>query len=87
VEAIVYVYPAIRPDTIAMPFGQGHTALGRFAENRGANPARLFPIRFNDSGDLAYAGVKVDIKKTGRQRQLARMESALGVYGDGMKEH
>jgi hypothetical protein len=25
VEAPVYLYPAIRPDTIAMPFGQGHT--------------------------------------------------------------
>ncbi|MGB8981118.1 MAG: molybdopterin-dependent oxidoreductase, partial [Anaerolineales bacterium] len=28
VEAPVYLYPAIRPDTIAMPFGQGHTAYG-----------------------------------------------------------
>ena len=26
-EASVYRYPAIRPDTIAMPFGQGHTRL------------------------------------------------------------
>ena len=28
VEASVYLYPAIRPDTIAIPFGQGHTAYG-----------------------------------------------------------
>ncbi|MBK7451188.1 MAG: hypothetical protein IPJ47_17995 [Anaerolineales bacterium] len=33
VQAFVYLYPAIRPDTIAMPFGQGHTAFGRYAEN------------------------------------------------------
>ncbi len=39
VEAPVYLYPAIRPDTIAMPFGQGHTAYGRYAQGRGANPA------------------------------------------------
>ena len=34
-------YPAIRPDVIAMPFGQGHTQFGRYATNRGANPAVL----------------------------------------------
>lgn len=37
------LYPAIRPDVIAMPFGQGHTAYGRYAKNRGANAALLFP--------------------------------------------
>jgi anaerobic selenocysteine-containing dehydrogenase len=37
------LYPAIRPDVIAMPFGQGHTGYGRYATNRGANPAILNP--------------------------------------------
>jgi anaerobic selenocysteine-containing dehydrogenase len=37
------LYPAIRPDVIAMPFGQGHTAYGRYATNRGANPVVLNP--------------------------------------------
>jgi anaerobic selenocysteine-containing dehydrogenase len=37
------IYPAIRPDVIAMPFGQGHTAYGRYAQNRGVNPASLSP--------------------------------------------
>ncbi len=40
-EVPVYMYPAIRPDTIAIPFGQGHTAYGRYAEKRGVNPADL----------------------------------------------
>ncbi|HQU37508.1 MAG TPA: molybdopterin dinucleotide binding domain-containing protein, partial [Anaerolineales bacterium] len=31
VEVAVYEYPAIHPEVIAMPFGQGHTAYGRFA--------------------------------------------------------
>lgn len=34
-------YPAIRPDVIAMPFGQGHSRYGRYATNRGANPVAL----------------------------------------------
>ena len=38
VEAAVYLYPAIHPEVIAMPFGQGHTAYGRYAQGRGSNP-------------------------------------------------
>ena len=37
------LYPAIRPDVIAMPYGQGHTALSRYSKDRGANPAVLDP--------------------------------------------
>jgi anaerobic selenocysteine-containing dehydrogenase len=81
VQASVYRYPAIRPDTIAMPFGQGHTAYGRYAQNRGANLAKLLGTRVNAAGDLALASVKVKIEKTGQQVTLARFESHLGVYG------
>jgi anaerobic selenocysteine-containing dehydrogenase len=81
VEASVYKYPAIRPDTIAMPFGQGHTAYGRFAGGRGANPADLFGTAVNEAGDLAFAGLKVNVEKTGRKRPLSRLEGVLGVYG------
>jgi len=81
VQVSVYRYPAIRPDTIAMPFGQGHTAYGRYAQNRGANLAKLLGTRVNAAGDLALASVKVKIEKTGRQVTLARFESHLGVYG------
>jgi anaerobic selenocysteine-containing dehydrogenase len=85
IEASVYQYPAIRPDTVAIPFGQGHTALGRYAEGRGVNPATLVSLKFNQAGDLAFAATKVKIEKTGRQRPLARLESIMGVYGDGLK--
>ena len=81
VEASVYKYPAIRPDTIAMPFGQGHTAYGQFAKGRGVNPADLFGTSVNEAGDLAFAGLKVRVEKTGKKRQLSRFESMLGVYG------
>jgi formylmethanofuran dehydrogenase subunit D len=81
VEAPVYKYPAIRPDTIAMPFGQGHTAYGIYAQGRGVNPADLIGAHFNEAGDLAFAGMKVNIEKTGKKRELARMEGKLGVYG------
>lgn len=82
VEASVYRYPAIRPDVVAVPFGQGHEALGRYAAGRGSNPARLLGAQTNAAGDLVFAGVKVKIEKTGKKRELARKESILGVYGE-----
>ena len=81
IQASVYKYPAIRPDTIAIPFGQGHTAYGRYAEGRGANPADLLGLTYNGAGDLAFASMKVSVKKTGKKRELARLESKLGAYG------
>jgi anaerobic selenocysteine-containing dehydrogenase len=79
-EAVVYRYPAIRRDTIAVPFGQGHTAYGRYAKERGFNPALLFNLKINGAGDLAYASTLVKIEKTGRRRQLSRLEGRIGVY-------
>jgi anaerobic selenocysteine-containing dehydrogenase len=81
VQASVYQYPAIRPDVIAIPFGQGHTAYGRYAEGRGINPADLFSLTYNEAGDLAFASTKVSIKKVGTTHELARLESKIGVYG------
>lgn len=86
IEAPVYLYPAIRPDVIAMPFGQGHTAYGRYAQGRGANPTDLLGAHFNEAGDLAFAGMKVRIENTGRKQPLSRLESRIGVYGEGMGE-
>ncbi len=80
-EASVYKYPAIRPDTVAIPFGQGHAAYGQFAAGRGVNPADLLGARFNEAGDLTFAGVKVKVEKTGKKRALSRLEGVLGVYG------
>jgi anaerobic selenocysteine-containing dehydrogenase len=86
VEVPVYLYPAIRPDTIAIPFGQGHAAYGRYASGRGVNPADLISLTFNEAGDLAFAGVKVRLEKADRVQVLSRLESKMGVYGEGLGE-
>lgn len=85
-EASVYRYPAIRPEVIGIPFGQGHSAYGRYATGRGANPASLLGLKLNGSGDLAFAGTRVKIERTGRKRALSRFESRIGVYGEGLQE-
>jgi anaerobic selenocysteine-containing dehydrogenase len=82
IEVPVYRYPAIRPDTIAVPFGQGHTAYGRFAKDRGVNLANLLGKKGNSTGDLAVTTLKIKISRTGKKQTLARMEGKLGVYGN-----
>jgi len=82
IEAVIYRYPAIRPDTIAIPFGQGHTGYGRYAQGRGANPAQLLSLKLNGADDLAFGATKVRLEKTGRKQILTRLESRMGVYGE-----
>jgi anaerobic selenocysteine-containing dehydrogenase len=80
-QVSVYKYPAIRPDTIAIPFGQGHSAYGQFAEGRGVNPFDLLGAAFNEAGDLALVGMKVKVERTGKTQPLSRLEGVIGVYG------
>ena len=77
-EVPLYVYPAIPPDVVAMPTGQGHTYMGRYAERRGANPLSILaPITDQDTGALATGATRVRITKTGRQYRLPRLEGAV----------
>ena len=69
VEAPVYLYPAIRPDVIAMPFGQGHTAFGQICPGIAGPTLPISWVRISmKQGDLAFAGMKVKIEKTGRKQ-------------------
>jgi len=39
----------------------------------------------NGAGDLAFAATKVELRRTGRTYELARLESRIGVYGEGLE--
>lgn len=83
IEAPVYVFPAIRPDTVAIPFGQGHSDYGRYARKRGSSPMQLIGMELDDSGtSLAWANVRVKITKTGEDKALAVLESTVGQAKD-----
>jgi anaerobic selenocysteine-containing dehydrogenase len=73
IEAPVYTFPAIRPDTIAIPLGQGHTDCGRYARERGSNAMQLV------GGDLNWAAVRIKISNTGKRVPVAMFESKTGV--------
>ncbi|MCX7623687.1 MAG: molybdopterin-dependent oxidoreductase [Thermomicrobium sp.] len=81
VELPVYVNPAGQPGIVAIPFGQGHTAFGRYAEGRGLNPlAIVAPQSDPDAGTLAWCATRCRLEKTGRRTRLARFEGMVPAF-------
>ena len=71
VELPAHLSGGVRPGTVAVPIGQGHTAYGRYAEGRGANPIPLLPPEPEaPSGGLPWIATRVTVKPTGRRHQL-----------------
>jgi anaerobic selenocysteine-containing dehydrogenase len=80
IEAPVYIYPAIRPDTVAIPLGQGHSDYGRYGRERGSNPLLLIGADTDSLGhNLAWATLRASITPTGKKQALATFENTTGV--------
>ncbi len=72
-RAPVYIYPAIMPDVVAMPIGQGHSEYGRYAKDRGVNPIEILsPQQEAVTGNLASSATRVNIIPTGRHVNLVK---------------
>lgn len=78
VEAPVRLTEDVAEGVVAIPFGQGHTALGRNAAGRGAN---AFALLGGPSGEDADS---VKIRKTGRRREPAYAAAQQAQYGRGL---
>jgi anaerobic selenocysteine-containing dehydrogenase len=85
IRAPVYLYPAIMPEVVAMPIGQGHTALGRYARNRGANPIQILaPQQEAKTGSLAWSATRVKITPTGEKVALVKTGGLSRQLGRGI---
>jgi menaquinone reductase, molybdopterin-binding-like subunit len=81
----VYVYPAIRPDVVAMPIGQGHGEYGRYARNRGVNPIQILAPEIEPStGSLAWSATRVKLVPTGRRVTLVKTDGTSRQLGRGI---
>jgi anaerobic selenocysteine-containing dehydrogenase len=73
IEAPLLIFPAIMPDVVAMPIGQGHAEYGRYAKDRGANAISILaPQVVTGSGGLASSATRVRITATGRPANLVK---------------
>jgi anaerobic selenocysteine-containing dehydrogenase len=78
IEAPVYINPAAPPGVVAVPIGQGHTQLGSYAANRGANVLSILdPAEDKDTGALAWGATRVRLTKTTRKKKIAKMEGVV----------
>jgi molybdopterin-containing oxidoreductase family iron-sulfur binding subunit len=75
IETQVYVYEGIRPDTLSVMIGLGHTAYGRYAKDRGVNPLDLLPVKTDElSGGFAFLSTKVSAAPTGKGAQFVQTQ-------------
>lgn len=61
VQARARHYQGIRPEVVSLPFGLGHTAMGRYAQGVGSNPADILERAFNSSGQPLWQETRVRI--------------------------
>lgn len=84
VSAVVYIYPGLRRQMVAMPLGRGHREYGRYAKDIGSNPMALLDGTMDASGALVYTQTKVTISKTGDRKRLATTEGSSRQMGRGI---
>ena len=71
-EAPVWLYAGIRPDTVGVPTGNGHTSFGRWGTDQGVNPMTLLPGDPEvPSGAALLMATRVDLEPTGEWQKLA----------------
>ncbi len=77
-----YLYAGIRKDVVAVTLGQGHTAYGRYAKDRGVNALDLVAQATDAaSGALAYQGSKAKLGKGGKAMPLYLQQAEKNQHG------
>jgi anaerobic selenocysteine-containing dehydrogenase len=75
------IYPGIRPDMAAMPLGQGHKDMGRYAKGRGVNPLQLLAMtREGDKPLPAWNATRVRVKRISEKGELVTAGNPQGSY-------
>jgi len=80
-----WITPSVRPDVLAVPTGQGHTAYGRYAKDRSANAFELLGAQANGYGGRSFA-VRATATKTGEHRKIVTTEGSPRERGEGSVE-
>jgi Fe-S-cluster-containing dehydrogenase component/NADH dehydrogenase/NADH:ubiquinone oxidoreductase subunit G len=85
ITAPVYLYIGLRPDTVAIAAGRGHTAYGRYAAGCGENALALLPVSEDArSGALALVSTKATVRKAATHSRLVTTEGSGRQHGRGI---
>ena len=79
IRAVVYPTPAVPPDVVSVPFGQGRRHGSDYATDRPATESSnvmdiLETTQVKDTGSLAWAGTRVKLSKTGESVSISKLE-------------
>jgi anaerobic selenocysteine-containing dehydrogenase len=75
------IYPGIRPDMVAIPLGQGHRDMGRYARGRGANPLQLLAMtREEATAQPAWNATRVRVTRISEKGELVTGGHPQGSY-------
>ena len=87
ITAPAYLYIGIRPDTVAIAAGRGHSAYGRYAAACGANAMSLLAGGEDArSGQVALAGTKATIAKAAGQSRMVTTEGSARQHDRGIAQ-
>jgi anaerobic selenocysteine-containing dehydrogenase/Fe-S-cluster-containing dehydrogenase component len=86
VTAPAYVYLGIRPDTVGVALGRGHTKYGRYAEQVGINALDLLPAGEDKAGALVLSGAKATLTKLVDHSLLISTEGSARQHGRGVAQ-
>ncbi len=82
IKAFAFPYAGIRPDTVALPIGQGHKLYGRYAEGRGVNPIEIIPaVENRESGAMALNCTRVSVERAEGMGRMVKVEPTAKEHG------
>ncbi len=88
IEAVVYPHPALPPNVVGVPVGQGHLPGVEYAtregEARGGNILSLLSTQPDSETDaLAWASTQVRVTPTGRNIRVSKFEGIVTAFPIG----
>ena len=86
VTAPAFPYLGVRPDTVAISLGRGHTAYGRYASDIGVNPLDLLSPDEDAAGGLTMRSATARVRKAGGHVELVTTEGSARQHGRGIAQ-
>ncbi len=80
IEVPAYPYPGIEPGTLAIPYGLGHSAFGRYAPDGMENSVGILGKELGPAGSIVRALVTVTVTKKGTSLPLAHTDGSADQH-------
>ncbi len=84
--APAFLYIGVRPDTVAVMLGRGHTAAGRYATGTGVNAYGLLTASNDSAGGYTLVGTRCTVTKATGHSMIVTTEGSGRQHGRGIAQ-